>query len=1235
MAPALNRLPRRLLLSSLLAVVAFASSALAVVPTAPTNLRADFTNNASGNLIWRMTWMDNSTTETHFRFYLFQGGQYQGELQNYNSTNQGTTSYTGELSTFLVLPTLTGQVQFYVAAYNSTTGEQSGTVGVTFSSGPTWQTPVNIAAPSSIPTNLAATPSTVGGDGSVRLTFTDNTNCELYFEVQVKKPADTLWQSTFVDFNTTTPDVSFYKPRSYGADGVQDPVGDTTPDDELMFLPALEPGTTYQIRVRARGITADLATATYSDWSTTTTTTTQAFKAPTGLTATRTGESNYTLAFTKNSTALSGYHIQFRKQGTTTWLDYGYSDSPFFSNITVGPMGPNTAYEFQVRNQIRSSHSAQTAPTVFSAYSNTALGNTATGFNAPTNLTATSPSEGKVNLTWTDNSTAEGNYQIQYRVKGTTDWLTYTYVAENVTTMTNQVVAPGQILEFRVRATSGASAEITSAFTNTAEVTTIFNAPTNFNVTPSATDPYHLSFAWTDNSAVETGYDLQYRKVGEAAFASRKFVYANGGTAPNNMSAVNLPEFEPGTSYEFKVRAAYVDGTGSIVSGPAFSSVVTFATKNGFSGKPYAPITMGTPFIYQLATISQQTRTSWSVGTLPAGLSFDSGTGVISGTPTVAGLFTVPLTANFTGGTSHVMNLALRILRPKAAPQIAAAIGTQAVAPGADATIDLTTKFSDLDTEAALRMSTTKGNLDIVFYSSLAPATVNNFLSYNYTDTIFHRSPAGFVMQGGGYKPYVGTAGAPNTDPTVFESVFHQAPVANEPGISNIAGTLAMAKVGDDPDSATSEFFFSLGDNSGNLDNQNGGFTVFGRLSTPSVTALNSVAVAARRANYAVKLLEGGTVPSAANMVFSDIPTDQAADPAGQTTPTPIDPTKLIKVLSVNSLPVLSYAITTAPNSGVATATLNGTNLQIHGVGPGSSSLIITATDVDGNATQQTVPINVSQVPASVSFDSATLTQTYNGTPRPVTATTSPGGLGVVYTYEGSSTAPTNAGSYAVVATISDGNYVGTTSGTLVVSKAVATVTLGSLDQPYTGSARTATATTSPAGLAVGFTYDGSASPPTAHGSYAVVGTVTDANYTGTSSGTLTIRGQTVSDWRTQNFTPQQISAGLAADGADADGDGQTNLAEYALGTSPTSATSPLGTPVRDANGLTLTFTRPKGLPNVTYGAESSDNMVNWTPLTVEVVTDGPVQTVRVRDPLTGGNPARRFIRLLFQSSGS
>ena len=110
------------------------------------------------------------------------------------------------------------------------------------------------------------------------------------------------------------------------------------------------------------------------------------------------------------------------------------------------------------------------------------------------------------------------------------------------------------------------------------------------------------------------------------------------------------------------------------------------------------------------------------------------------------------------------------------------------------------------------------------------PATQANFLNYvndgDYDGILMHRLAYGFVLQGGGFDL--------NLDPIATDPQ-----VVNEFGRSNLRGTLAMAKLAapedggppnGGPDSATNQFFFNLADNSANLDNQNGGFTVFARV---------------------------------------------------------------------------------------------------------------------------------------------------------------------------------------------------------------------------------------------------------------------------------------------------------------------------------------------------------------------------------------------------------------------
>lgn len=133
--------------------------------------------------------------------------------------------------------------------------------------------------------------------------------------------------------------------------------------------------------------------------------------------------------------------------------------------------------------------------------------------------------------------------------------------------------------------------------------------------------------------------------------------------------------------------------------------------------------------------------------------------------------------------------------------------------------------WAQLATGPTVRFDTTLGNIDVLLLPGSAPATVQNFLNYvrrgTYNNSIFHRSVPGFIIQGGGFTY------ANNT----FRALAADPPVRNEFRTSNSRGTIAMAKLEGRPDSATNQWFFNLANNGPNLDNQNGGFTVFGRIS--------------------------------------------------------------------------------------------------------------------------------------------------------------------------------------------------------------------------------------------------------------------------------------------------------------------------------------------------------------------------------------------------------------------
>jgi cyclophilin family peptidyl-prolyl cis-trans isomerase len=128
-----------------------------------------------------------------------------------------------------------------------------------------------------------------------------------------------------------------------------------------------------------------------------------------------------------------------------------------------------------------------------------------------------------------------------------------------------------------------------------------------------------------------------------------------------------------------------------------------------------------------------------------------------------------------------------------------------------------------------VQFRTVFGDLEVELYDQDKPVTVQNFIRYiqsgRFANEFSHRLMPGFVLQGGGFTLTTNTISAIPTYP----------PITNEFGVgkfySNVFGTIAMAKTSD-PNSATSQFFFNLTNNSASLDNMNnsGGFTVFGHV---------------------------------------------------------------------------------------------------------------------------------------------------------------------------------------------------------------------------------------------------------------------------------------------------------------------------------------------------------------------------------------------------------------------
>lgn len=285
---------------------------------------------------------------------------------------------------------------------------------------------------------------------------------------------------------------------------------------------------------------------------------------------------------------------------------------------------------------------------------------------------------------------------------------------------------------------------------------------------------------------------------------------------------------------------------------------------------------------------------------------------------------------------------ALPLCAQTAAPTATQVPAQTLVAGDSLTAVDLATYFAS---DQVVQFDTVKGKFNAELLAKDAPKNVANFLSYlnngNYLKTLIHRSVSGFVIQGGGYY----------LNGSTITPITAQAAVQNEFKLSNIRGTIAMAKTDAGPNTATSHWFINLADNSASLDTTNGGYTVFGRVLNDGMTVVDAIAAvpvydasSTLGADFKnLPLLNNSLVAS--NLVLVNSIKKMSTFPDASATPSSLQFTA------------------SSSNTAVVSASVVGSTLMLKPVAAGTANVTVRSTNLSSKFTESTVAVTVAAAP--------------------------------------------------------------------------------------------------------------------------------------------------------------------------------------------------------------------------------------------------------------------------------
>jgi len=338
---------------------------------------------------------------------------------------------------------------------------------------------------------------------------------------------------------------------------------------------------------------------------------------------------------------LTGYYIEYSSDNFAT----SSNTTSTTNSKTITGLTSNTTYKFRVyaRNVVTDNEAGLKG----SAVSNTATGTTALTVTAPTAsvITPTVNSDTSISLSWTA-STDNGNggtitYKL-YQKSGTGSYALIYGPASSPRTYTSTGLSASTTYTYKVESINNTyTTTSTEVNATTQAAKTVPGVP---SVTAGTITGTSVQLNW---SAVNDGNDppVTYYIEKENTF--------NGGTYTQIATTTSLTYTASGltgsTDYRFRVRAGNATG----YSGYGVLVATTLAIPVWVT----TSLPVGTVSVAYSATLNAtgvQASNGYSIvsGTLPAGLSLNTTTGAITGTPTTNGTSNLTFRATNANGTA-------------------------------------------------------------------------------------------------------------------------------------------------------------------------------------------------------------------------------------------------------------------------------------------------------------------------------------------------------------------------------------------------------------------------------------------------------------------------------------------------------------------------------------------------------------------------------------------------------